>query len=223
MIDDLTIDAEWRCDMKWARLTPHLPDLRDKRVLDVGASNGWFLWQLAARGAAAFGIDPNPRAFLQFLILKRLTDGALPPFLLPLYFDDVPPLAVFDCVLSMGVLYHHRAPLFHLQQLRRTLAPNGVLFLETLYVEDIQDVQSDVHTVYMPEDRYFGMKNVWLIPSIAVLTRWLKRSGFTTIRVLDTGTTTTEEQRTTEWSSPVSLGDFAADDLPKRVIVSAQK
>ena len=61
---------------------------------------------------------------------------------LPLALEDLPPgMTGFDTLFSMGVLYHRRAPLGHLRDLRRLLRPGGELVLETLVVEgDAGDV-----------------------------------------------------------------------------------
>ena len=49
----IQIDAEWRSDLKWARLNNHI-DLKDKLVLDVGCGNGYYLFRmLGARAKAA--------------------------------------------------------------------------------------------------------------------------------------------------------------------------
>jgi len=54
------------------------------------------------------------------------------------------------------------------------------------------------------------MNNVWFLPSVAHLTRWLMRVGFTSVEVVDVSTTTTSEQRQTEWMQFESF-EFAID------------
>ena len=44
------IDSEWRCDLKWARVAPHLSDLNGRCVLDVGSGNGYYGWRMKAAG-----------------------------------------------------------------------------------------------------------------------------------------------------------------------------
>ena len=83
-----------------------------------------------------------------------------------------------------------------------------------------------------PADRYARMRNVWLLPTIAELTTWLRRSGFKAVEVADTSVTSTEEQRSTEWMSFDSLSQ-ALDPLdpgktvegwpaPRRVVMMAK-
>ena len=75
------------------------------------------------------------------------------------------------------------------------------------------------------------MRNVWLLPTIAELNTWLRRSGYVDIEIIDTSVTTTDEQRSTEWMTFESLReslDPADPDktvegwpAPRRVVVTA--
>lgn len=200
----IAVDTEWRSDWKWGRVLPHLSPLSGRLVLDVGCGSGYHLWRMRGAGAeAVIGIDPTLLFLTQFQLIKRYA-AEQPVWMLPLKSEDLPDLRQkgFDTVFSMGVLYHRRDPLGHLQELRRALRAGGELVLETLVVA------GDEHTVLVPHDRYAKMRNVWFIPSVALLTLWLKRLGFTHIRVVDVTATSTQEQRCTAWSKGESLADF---------------
>jgi len=207
------IDTEWRSDWKWDRLKDHIQPLADRRVLDVGCGNGYHCWRMYAAGAAqVIGIDPTPLFIMQFLALKHFI-GVAPVYVLPLGIDDVPPqLAAFDTVFSMGVLYHRRSPLDHLLQLRDCLKPGGELVLETLVIE------GNENALLMPEDRYARMGNVWFIPSIAMLEKWLRRCKLANIKLVDVTTTSLQEQRGTDWMTFQSLKDFLDPDDPSKSI-----
>ena len=60
----------------------------------------------------------------------------------------------------------------------------------------------------MPEGRYAKMRNVWFIPDIPSLKTWLRRSGFTGIKLININRTSLDEQRTTSWMKFESLQDF---------------
>lgn len=196
------IDTEWRSDWKWQRVAPHLSDLRGRAVLDVGCGSGYHCWRMAGAGARfVLGIDPTLLYFHQYLAVRRYA-AEVNVWYAPVRLEEMTAAAMFDTVFSMGVLYHRRSPLDHLLELYRALRPGGELVLETLVVP------GDVHTALMPEDRYARMRNVFFLPSTAMLERWLARCGFTAIRTVDVTVTTTDEQRTTEWMTFQSLGDF---------------
>jgi tRNA (mo5U34)-methyltransferase len=154
--------------------------------------------------------------------------GSAPVYVLPLGIDDVPPqLEAFDTVFSMGVLYHRRSPLDHILQLRDCLKPGGELVLETLVIEE------DENAVLMPEDRYARMGNVWFIPSVGMLEKWLRRCKLENIKLVDVTTTSLQEQRSTDWMTFQSLKDFLdpADTsksiegypAPRRAVLTASK
>ena len=207
------VDTEWRSDWKWQRIVPHISDLRDRTVLDVGCGSGYHCWRMAAAGArAVLGIDPTLLYLFQYLAVRRYA-GDLPVWFAPVRMEEMPVGAgCFDTVFSMGVLYHRRSPLDHLIELFSALKPGGELVLETLVVE------GDVQTVLMPEDRYASMRNVYFLPSVAMLERWLMRCGFTDVRAVDVSHTTVEEQRATEWMTFQSLPDFLCADNPSLTI-----
>ncbi len=208
------IDAEWRSDWKWARVAPHLRSLKGRRVLDVGCGNGYYAWRMAGAGAAlVLGLDPNLLFLIQFQAVRRFIRRPPPVHVLPLGIEAVPAdLRAFDTVFSMGVLYHRRSPMEHLQTLRGCLRSGGELVLETLVVP------GDENTVLVPPGRYACMRNVWFIPSPAALVRWLTRCGFRKVRVVDVTPTTTEEQRRTDWMGFHSLSEALDPDDPLRTV-----
>lgn len=210
---DTHIDTEWRSDLKWERLVAGIEPLARRWVLDVGCGNGYHMWRMLADGAQrVIGVDPSLLFTMQFASLKRYT-GACPVDLLPVGVDDLPVgLACFDTVFSMGVLYHRRSPIDFLMQLRGFLRRGGELVLETLVIEG-EEGES-----LMPSERYAKMRNVWFIPSVPTLQRWLKRCGFSEVELLDCSPTTAEEQRRTEWMRFESLPDFLDPHDPARTV-----
>ena len=199
-IADVYIDTEWRSDLKWDRVAPHLADLAGRHILDVGCGNGYHCWRmLAEQPEFVLGVEPSVLFNLQFQALQRyLRRDDID--LLPVGVEDLPgDLGCFDTVFSMGVLYHRRSPLDHLYQLRDLLRSGGELCLETLVIE------GEGGQVLLPEDRYARMRNVWFIPTAEELLRWLRRCGFRDARVVDECNTTVEEQRSTEWMQFESL------------------
>lgn len=233
------IDSEWRSDWKWQRLQPHIEPITGCKLLDVGAGNGYFMLRLLGAGASTLiGIDPSPLYIVQFYALKKLIELSpaypqLPLHLLPLRSEQLPPkLHCFDKVFSMGVLYHHRSPIEHLQQLRGCLRPGGQLILETLIIdEDKNPNQPWKQSLLVPENSYAKMPNVWFIPSLTLVNLWLHRCKFERIKVCDINATTTDEQRSTDWMRSQSLQHFIDSNnpeitvegypAPKRAIITA--
>ncbi|MBG6241468.1 MAG: tRNA 5-methoxyuridine(34)/uridine 5-oxyacetic acid(34) synthase CmoB [Candidatus Symbiopectobacterium sp. Dall1.0] len=199
----VNIDTEWRSDWKWERLTPHISALQGRLVLDVGCGSGYHLWRMVGAGAhLAVGIDPMQLFVCQFEAVRKLLGNDQRAYVLPLGIEQLPELAAFDTVFSMGVLYHRRSPLDHLWQLKNQLVSGGELVLETLVIE------GDENAVLVPGERYAQMRNVYFIPSAPALVRWLEKCGFVDVRIVDQCVTTLEEQRRTSWMTTESLADF---------------
>ncbi len=207
------IDTEWHSDWKWDRVLPHLSDLTGRTILDVGCGSGYHLWRMIGAGAhLAVGIDPMQLFLCQFEAVRKLLGNDQRAHLLPLGIEQLPALAAFDTVFSMGVLYHRRSPLEHLWQLKDQLVSGGELVLETLVIE------GDENAVLVPGNRYAQMRNVYFIPSALALKNWLAKCGFVDIRIADVCVTTTEEQRRTEWMTTESLAEFLdPDDRTKTI------
>ena len=209
----IDIDTEWRSDMKWRRIYPHLSPLKNRRVLDVGCGSGYHLWRMAAEHASlCIGIDLVPLFATQFAAIKQHLPH-IPAYFFPIGIDDMPEdMHCFDSVFSMGVLYHRRSPMDHLRQLYALLSSGGELILETLIVE------GDEQTCLLPSGRYAKMRNTWFIPSVAMLMIWLARTGFKNIRCVDISLTSGQEQRATEWMHFESLRDFLDPNDPTKTI-----
>ena len=212
-IANVFIDSEWRSDFKWDRVALHLSDLRDRRVLDVGCGNGYHCWRmLSQRPELVLGIDPSPLFNIQFQAIQHYIQDERVQ-LLPIPLEQMPEqMQWFDTVLSMGVLYHRRSPIDHLFQLKSMLQPGGELCLETLVIDGGQG------EVLLPEDRYARMRNVWFLPSVVELERWMKRCGFINIRVADISTTEISEQRSTEWMPSESLAECLDPENPDNTV-----
>ena len=212
-VGGVDIDSEWRSDLKWSRVVDHIAPLDGRTVLDVGCGNGYYALEMRKAGAdLVVGIDPTLLFVMQFLAVNKFARDAS-VFVLPLRLEELPPTNhAFDTAFSMGVLYHQRSPIEHLRQLRTTLRRGGQLVLETIFVPGEESYACT------PADRYARMRNVWLLPTMAELTTWLRRSGYRDIDVLDTSITSVDEQRSTEWMTFESLREALDPDDPSRTV-----
>ena len=92
--------------------------------------------------------------------------------------------------------------LFSMGGIREVVKDGGELVLETLVIPGSGD------EALVPEDRYAGMKNVWSVPTVPRLVRWMEQAGLNHISVLDQSRTTLGEQRQTRWMTSYSLNQF---------------
>lgn len=199
----IELDSEWNSDLKWRRVAPHLKPLEGRKVLDMGSSNGYYLFRMAAaKPRLLLGIEPYAVYYYQYLALQRYL--AIPAtYCLPLRLEDLPEMNQwFDTLFCMGILYHRRSPLDTLTRMKQMLSTKGQLILETLVIPGKKE------TALCPRDRYARMRNVFFIPTVNCLKHWLQRCGFRNVHCVDTTPTTLEEQRKTPWIDSDSLDTF---------------
>ncbi len=224
---DIFLDTEWKSNSKWQRIKDLNINFENKKVLDIGCGNGYFLHQLEESGAKSIvGIDPMWLFFYQFMVFQKYLKSEKICFL-PLKVEDFPEKKCFDTILSMGVIYHRKSPLEHLFSIKEMLNDNGELILETIVLND------KYNNLLTPKDRYAGMRNVWMLTSVSVLESWLEKVGFEIIKSSKVQKTTFDEQRQTEFMSFHSLNQFLDKDnlektieghpAPYRVIIHARK
>lgn len=209
----IDIDTEWNSDIKWDRLAPHIAPLSERRVLDIGASSGYYMFRMAAQHPEmVLGIDPQSLFYVQYLALQKyLKVPGL--YFIPAKMEELPGFErFFDTVFCMGVIYHRKSPLDTLKEIHACMRPGGELVMETLIID------GDSETALFPEDRYAKMKNVFFIPTVPCLANWLKRAGFTNIRCVNVSPTTLAEQRKTEWVPSESLETFLDPDDPTKTV-----
>ncbi|MBT6325202.1 MAG: tRNA 5-methoxyuridine(34)/uridine 5-oxyacetic acid(34) synthase CmoB [Bdellovibrionales bacterium] len=200
---DIEIDAEWRSDLKWNRIASSLGDLKDKTIMDIGCNNGYFMFKMLNQNPKlVLGIDPVVHCQSQFDLVQHFIQAQnikhemLGVEHLNLFHE------MFDVILSMGIIYHHRHPIQQLLDLKNALKPGGTAIIETI------GIPGKDSTALFPEDRYAKMRNVWFVPTLSCLINWANRAKFSNIEVISDTLLTQEEQRITKWSPQQSLKDF---------------
>ena len=142
---NIPIDTEWRSNVKWQRLEPHLSPLKNRRILDIGCSNGYYMFRMAQHNPwMVLGVDPQHTFYFQYLALQKYLHLEQVMFL-PIPFDDLPMMeGYFDTVFCMGVLYHRKSPLDMLTTIREMMKKGGELIMENLIIEkDSLQIQGD--------------------------------------------------------------------------------
>ncbi|MDY5821280.1 MAG: tRNA 5-methoxyuridine(34)/uridine 5-oxyacetic acid(34) synthase CmoB [Helicobacter sp.] len=201
------IDSEWQSNKKMKLILQALDiigyNLKNKVVLDVGCNNGYYMFDLALRGVKHIsGIDPIAIFFLQFYFIHKLTNISHCTFRLLGVQDVIMLNAKYDLILCLGVLYHRKEPLQTLKQLKSILAPNGILLLETLILQD------KAATCLCPYPTYAKMPNVFYIFSPQALQNLALHAGFKSCEILSYSYTDNTEQRSTDFIDKKSLGDY---------------
>jgi tRNA (mo5U34)-methyltransferase len=163
----------------------HLPELRGKTVLDVGAWDGFFSFEAERRGAA------RVVALDTFSWQKRGTGTGKDGFELArralgshvedveVNVLDISPETVggtFDVVLFLGVLYHLKHPFLAIEKLRSVC--NELLILETHV--DLIGTSRPAAAFYPGAELEDDWTN-WWGPNPAAVSGMLEQSGFTEV------------------------------------------
>ncbi|HEG6074770.1 TPA: tRNA 5-methoxyuridine(34)/uridine 5-oxyacetic acid(34) synthase CmoB [Campylobacter jejuni] len=201
-IDDLFIDTEWQSFIKFNILKPFMNEISQKCVADIGCNNGYYMFKmLEFNPAKLIGFDPSIKYRLQFELINALAKTPIKYELLGV--EDLPNYGLkFDVIFCLGVIYHRSDPIKMLKDLKAGLNKNGVVFLDTMYIEDEREI------ALVPNKTYSKIPNIYFVPSINALKNWCERAGFKEFEVLATKKTDENEQRKTEWIDSFSLENF---------------
>ena len=223
----ISLDAEWRSDLKWGRVLPVLESMEGRRICDIGANSGYYMYRMLDQNPEfVLGLDPTIQYYYQFLALQKLTcrnQLCYEPFGLE---EMVHFPKFFDTVFCMGILYHHRDPVNILRMINESMTKGGQLIVES------QGIPGDGPYALFPEKTYAKVKGTYFVPTATCLVNWLKKSWFENIEVFCVSDMSTEEQRSTEWMTRQSYSDFVQEDqkltvegypAPVRIYVSAFK
>jgi tRNA (mo5U34)-methyltransferase len=122
----------------WEDVSQVLPDLRGKRVLDVGCNDGFFLFGCRRLGAReVVGIEANKHFFNHAVLVDRLLDlGGISVHRMSAY-DVGEALGTFDVTLGLGLIYHLKSPLLFLER----VAPitTSTIIVETAVRNSVED------------------------------------------------------------------------------------
>ena len=209
----IDIDSEWQSWMKWERLESHIGNLKGKRILDIGSSNGYYMFKMAAGNPLmVMGVEPQSSFYFQYLAIQKFLKQEN-VFCLPVPHDQLPKMdRYFDTIFCMGVLYHRKSPIEMLKSIYDSMKSGGELILENLVIDSKQNI------CLFPKNRYAKMRNIFFIPDLLVVESWLLRAGFTNIRCVDIEKTSVKEQRKTRWIHTETLSDFLDPDNSDKTI-----
>lgn len=211
-ICDIYIDTEWRSNLKYDLIAPHI-DLAGKVVADVGCNNGYYMFRMLEQNPKrVIGFDPSAITYLQFLFVNHFIKSDRVEYEL-LGIEHIEHYEhPFDVIFCLGVLYHRSDPVASLKSLHRSLNKGGELIIDTIVIEGEEEM------CLFPKERYAAMRNVYFLPTVPALKNWLYRAGFEDIEVLALKPTDTEEQRKTEWIDSFSLNNFLQSDDSSKTI-----
>ncbi len=161
-----------------------IPDnLAGKRVLDIGAWDGWLSFEMERRGAEVVAIDvwDNPR----FRQMKTALDSRVDYRVLDVCDATPDRLGRFDIVLFLGVLYHLKHPLLGLE--RVCALSRGLAVVESFIVREEhrpgEQVESRPILEFYETDELGGETDNWFGPTLPCLMALCRTAGFARVEM----------------------------------------
>ncbi len=173
---------------EWMRLPENMDG---KRVLDIGAYEGFFSFECERRGAEVTALDVKAPTDTGFAVVHELLRSKVKHLQRSTYNLDPKEIGHFDIVLYLGVLYHLRHPLLALDRIHSVC--NDLLILES-QICDSWFIDEEGKSVslesfspklvrlplaqFYPYDELNNDPSNWWSPNLAALEGMIKVSGF---------------------------------------------
>jgi tRNA (mo5U34)-methyltransferase len=155
-------------------------DLHGKRVLDVGAWDGWFSFECERRGAEVVAVDCI--ALDTFHEAKELLGSRVEYLTLDVNELSARRLGTFDIVLFFGVLYHLRHPLLGLE---KAVELSTDLVLIESFVIQREERQIPAVMEFYERTELGGQVDNWCGPSPECLVSMCRSAGFAQVELKD--------------------------------------
>jgi len=154
-------------------------DLRGKRVLDIGAWDGWFTFEMERRGAGVVALDlvSNEKFLLARDLLKSTADYLVGDIcrLSPVI------LGRFEIVLFFGVLYHLKHPLLALERVCEITTDTA--YVESYVIDDGTDLDAPPVLEYYEGTELRGQFDNWVGPNVVGLLAMARMAGFAEVQL----------------------------------------
>jgi len=160
-------------------------DLTGKRVLDIGAWDGWFTFEMERRGAEVVAIDrwDNPRFREMHAALGSRADYRQ----MNVYQLSPAALGQFDVVLFLGVLYHLKHPLLALERVcsvTKSFAAVESFALTERFLPGM-DVEAYPLLKFFERDGFGGQFDNWFAATPQCLLGMCRTAGFARAELIE--------------------------------------
>ncbi len=148
-------------------------DLTGKRVLDIGAWDGWFSFEMERRGASVVALDSI--RLETFFEAKRMLNSKVEYVVADICRVNPRDLGYFDIVLFFGVLYHLKHPLLALEKVCELTT--DLACIESLVIDDPPSNAVPIMEFYEGAE-LAGQFDNWVGPNTSCLLAFCRTAGF---------------------------------------------
>jgi tRNA (mo5U34)-methyltransferase len=161
-------------------------DLRGKRLLDIGAWDGWFSFEAERHGAQTMAIDCVE--IPTFLQVHRRLGSKVDYCVLDFYELPAAGLGKFDVVFFLGVLYHLRHPLLALEIVCGLTTDVAIVESFVIDAETWKEHQNAIPTLEFYETFELGNQyDNWSGLTVACMLAMCRAAGFARVELMFAG------------------------------------
>jgi len=118
-------------------IIPHY--IKNGKILDIGCSYGWYLYQLKNKGWNVKGIELNKEA-VEFAVKKLKLDVG------NLSIENFQSSEQFDIIFLLNVLEHLKSPRDAFEKIESLLKPGGKLYIS---IPDYNGLEAKIYKNYV--------------------------------------------------------------------------
>jgi tRNA (mo5U34)-methyltransferase len=154
-------------------------DLTGKRVLDIGAWDGWFSFEMERRGARVLAIDNARRT--RFLKARELLGSRVEYQIADICRATARDLGRFDIVLFFGVLYHLKHPMHALETVCDL--STDLALVESYVTDDGSRPDAPPVMEFYETTEFLGQFDNWVGPNTSCLLAMCRTAGFARVEL----------------------------------------
>jgi tRNA (mo5U34)-methyltransferase len=149
-------------------------DLRGKRVLDIGAWDGFYTFEMERRGAHVVALDLFRNE--KFLLARELQKSKAEYVVGDICKLSSKDLGHFDIVLFFGVLYHVKHPVMALENVCSMTLDTA--YVESYVIDDPADLNAIPIMEFYERTELRGQYDNWCGPNVTCLMAMARTAGF---------------------------------------------
>ena len=154
-------------------------DLTGRRVLDIGAWDGWFSFEMERRGARVLAIDNARRT--RFLKARELLGSHVDYRIADICRTGARELGRFEMVLFFGVLYHLKHPLLALETVCDL--STDLALVESYVTDDGSHPDAPPVMEFYETTELTGQFDNWVGPNTSCLLAMCRTAGFARVEL----------------------------------------
>jgi tRNA (mo5U34)-methyltransferase len=153
-------------------------DLRGKRVLDIGAWDGFYTFETERRGAHVVALDLFRNE--KFLLARDMVKSKAEYVVGDICRLSAKDLGRFDFVLFFGVLYHVKHPVMALENV--CSMTKDTAFVESYVIDDPADLNAIPIMEFYEHTELRGQYDNWCGPNVTCLLAMARAAGFAEVQ-----------------------------------------